>query len=149
VSGAADRGAAPTRVVALRFLVRLLVFGTVGTLAAVTIAYLAWHNLPYEAMGRYTPEERFLFWEGSMWLLALAFAFFGLAAMAGTSDMLGRHGVPAIYYGSRADDHALRQMKDDIAGRSLFTNLPWVPWTMLGIAVPLVVLAVVARSQAG
>jgi hypothetical protein len=138
-----------TRVVALRFALRLLFFALAGGSVAAAIAYLAWHHLPYEAMARHTPEERFFFWEGVMWLLALALGFFGLAAMAGTSDMMGRHGVPAIIYGSRADDHALRQMKDDIAGRSLFTNLPWVPWTMLGIAVPLAVIAGVARGQLG
>ena len=59
--------------------IALLVGGT-ALLAAAT-AWVLWTSLPYEQLERYTAGERFMLWEGVVWLLALVLGFLGLSCV--------------------------------------------------------------------
>jgi len=133
----------------LRFGIRFAVFALAGLAVALLIAYAAWNHLPYETVARHTPEERFFFWEGVMWMLALAGIFFGLASLGSATDLFSRHGSAQEMYVTRSDAHARRTLMEGIRGRTLYSDIPWVPWTLLSIGIALAVIAAVARARLG
>lgn len=51
-----------------------------GAVLALLTACVLWVSLPYERFLRVSAAERFLFWEGVVWLIALVLGFLMLAA---------------------------------------------------------------------
>lgn len=117
--------------------VLLLSIAVAGALASAS-----WQFLPYEALHREDPAERFLLWEAMMWMAGLAAAGFGAAAWFGSTDLYGVGGDP---YTTRAADHIRIQVQDGVRGRMLFTDLPAVPWMMMGTGLALILIAVIVR----
>jgi hypothetical protein len=146
---AEERRRSVRRVRLLRFAIRLTVFSLAGLVVAGLVAYAAWHHLPYETLDRHEPDERFFFWEGVMWMLALAFTFFGLAALGNATDLYSRQGSAQELYVTRSDAHARRTMMEGIRGRTLFADVPYVPWAMLSLGLALALLAAIARARLG
>lgn len=116
---------------------------TISVALASTLGLAAWYLLPYEALEQRTPEEQFVLWESIMWMVGLALSFFGAAAFFGSSDMYGHAGDP---YLNRSADHIRIQVQQGVRGRMLFTDLPSVPWFMIGTGTAVLVLTVVTRS---
>jgi hypothetical protein len=137
------------RATLLRISIRFAVFALAGLAVAAIVAYAAWHHLPYDALDRQTAEEQFFFWEGVMWMLALAFTFFGLAALGNATDLYSRQGSAQDIYVTRSDAHARRTMMEGIRGRTLFSDVPYVPWAMVSLGLALALLVAVARAQLG
>lgn len=114
--------------------------------AAGALAAASWQFLPYEALRRDGPPERFLLWEAVMWMSGLAMTGFGAAAWFGSTDLYGGGGDP---YATRAADHIRTQVQQGVRGRMLFTDLPAVPWVMIGTGLALIMIAVVVRALVG
>lgn len=87
--------------------------------------------------------ERFLLWEGTLWMVGMAFVLFGVAAFFGSTDLYVGHGS---VYVNRSADHIQRQVQQGIRGRTLFSDVPAVPWVMFGLGVGLVLQAAILRS---
>jgi hypothetical protein len=113
---------------------------------ASVISLAAWHLLPYEALERGTPEAQFLLWESIMWMIGLALAFFGLAALLGSTDLAVQHGDP---HRERSAQHIRIQVQQGVRGRMLFSDLPSVPWFMMGVGMSTLVFAFAMRFLAG
>jgi hypothetical protein len=109
---------------------------------AVIFSGAAWYLLPYELLERQTPSDRFMLWEGVVWMAGLTLIFFGIAAFFGSTDMFGRTGDP---YSNRTFDHDTNRIRHGLAGRHLFTDLPAAPWIMAGIGAALIAGATVSR----
>ena len=116
---------------------------SVATAAALGLAL--WQFLPYEALRREGPAERFLLWEAVMWMSGLAAAGFGTAAWFGSTDLYGGGGDP---YMTRAADHIRIQVQQGVRGRTLFTDVPAVPWVIIGTGLALIGIAVIVRASA-
>jgi hypothetical protein len=102
----------------------------------------AWQLLPYEAFERQTPEAQFLLWESIMWMTGLVLSFFGLAAVFESTDLYAHPGDP---YLNRAAEHVRIQLQQGVRGRLLFSDLPSVPWSMIGIGLAFLLVATVVR----
>lgn len=103
--------------------------------AAGVIGFAAWHLLPYEALEATTAAQRFATWEGTMWGVGAAGFLFGLAALLNATDL----------YSPRLLEHAVQQMDDARRGRTLYSELPTLPWLLPAIGAACVLVAVVGR----
>ena len=117
----------------LRSAVLVIVIG--GSIAA-SVALGAWHLLPYEALKADTFAGRFAIWEGVMWALGLAGTLFGIAALLNATDL----------YSPRPLEQVLQQAADARRGRTLYSDLPAVPWVVLTCGLALLLAAALARS---
>lgn len=115
----------------------LMVIGIGGSVAAA-LAFGAWQLLPYEALEAQTAVQRFALWEGVMWGLGLAGALFGLAALFNATDL----------YGANTVEHVHQLAQDARRGRTLYSDLPAIPWLLLASGVALLLIAVLTRSVA-
>ncbi|HEY0020988.1 MAG TPA: hypothetical protein VGC13_32100 [Longimicrobium sp.] len=122
---------APTPI--LRSAVRIIV--TAGVIAGA-IGIGAWYLLPYEAWKAETFAERFALWEGILWALGATGTLFGIAALFNATDL----------YSPRLLEQVQQQAADALRGRTLYSDLPTVPWVLLGCGLALIVAAVVGRS---
>jgi hypothetical protein len=129
--GRAMQATASTRI--LRSAVLVIVIG--GSIAAA-VAMGAWHLLPYEALKAETSAGRFAIWEGVMWALGLGGTLFGIAALLNATDL----GSP------RPLEQVLQQAADARRGRTLYSDLPAVPWVVLTCGAALIATALVARA---
>lgn len=125
------QAAAPVR--NLRSALLMILIG--GAVAGV-LALGAWHLLPYGMLDADTLPARFAVWEGAMWGLGLAGALFGVAALLNATDL----------YSDRSLRHVKQQAHDARHGRTLYSDLPAVPWVLLAFGAALIVAAVAARS---
>lgn len=117
----------------LRSAVRVIV--TAG-LVAGAIGLAAWHLLPYEALDAETPVQRFMLWEGALWGVGATGALWGIASLFNATDL----------YSPRPLEQVLQQARDARQGRTLYSDLPSVPWVMLGCSLALILGAIVGRS---
>ncbi|WP_420130408.1 hypothetical protein [Longimicrobium sp.] len=122
---------APSRI--LRSALMVILIG--GSIAAA-LAFGAWHLLPYEALEAQTPAQRYGLWEGVMWGLGLAGTLFGLAALFNATDL----------YGANTVEHVHQLAQDARRGRTLYSDLPAVPWLLLACGVALLLIAMLTRS---
>lgn len=113
----------------------VLVIVTGGALAAA-LGFGAWHLLPYEWLDADTAAGRFAVWEGVMWGLGLAGTLFGIAALLNATDL----------YSDRTLRHVRQQGADARRGRTLYSEIPAVPWMVLACGATLILGAVAARS---
>lgn len=125
--------AAPARILRTAGLIVLVS----GATAAV-FGLAAWHLLPYEALDAKTPAQRFATWEATMWGLGVAGFLFGVAALLNATDL----------YSPRLLEHVMQQMNDARRGRTLYSELPALPWLLPSCGLALVVAAVVSRAIA-
>jgi len=125
----------------LRAILLLLVLS--AALAAL-LGFTAWHLLPYETLERDDAVTRFALWEAAMWMAGLALGLFGLAAWFGATDTGTRHGD---FYLDRSPDFIRHQVRLGIEGNVLFSDLPAIPWLMIGSGLLLVLEAVMLRSM--
>ncbi len=107
----------------------------VSGVAAAVFGFAAWHLLPYKALDATTAAQRFATWEGTMWGLGAAAILFGLAALLNATDL----------YSPRLLEHAMQQMDDARRGRTLYSDLPALPWLLPAVGVACVLVAVVGR----
>jgi hypothetical protein len=110
----------------------------VGGSIAGAVAFGAWHLLPYEAWKAATFAQRFAVWEGLMWALGIAGTLFGVAALLNATDL----------YSRRPLEQVLQQASDARRGRTLYSDLPALPWLLLGCGLALLLIAALARSVA-
>lgn len=129
--GRAMQATAPARI--LRSAVLVIVIG--GSIAAA-LGVGAWYLLPYGALKADTFAGRFAIWEGVMWGLGLAGTLFGIAALLNATDLSA----------PRPLEQVLQQAADARRGRTLYSDLPGVPWVVLACGLALLLAAVVARS---
>jgi hypothetical protein len=122
---------APTPI--LRSAVRIIV--TAGVIAGA-IGIGAWYLLPYEAWKAETFAERFALWEGVLWALGATGTLFGVAALFNATDL----------YSPRLLEQVQQQAADALRGRTLYSDLPTIPWVLLVCGLALIVAAVVGRS---
>jgi hypothetical protein len=120
----------------VRTILLVLLFLGTGALAAFGVSIGLRAFLPYESLGRSTAEERFLLWEGVMWMLGLAMVFFGGAGAFGTL-----HLIPLW----RPSFDEIRSFAHDLAPKPYRGSL--APWWVLVTGAVLLVLAVHARAQ--
>jgi heme/copper-type cytochrome/quinol oxidase subunit 2 len=113
----------------------LLLFLGSCVLFAGSLAALSWTYLPYDLLERYTPEERFLVWEGVVWLFALLFTFMGVSAILEVAGLRVREAGAELV-------HRLRSFH----GGSVLENGPAIaPWWMLTCGSLLMVIGTAAR----
>jgi hypothetical protein len=117
----------------LRTAVMVVLIG--GSIAAA-VALGAWHLLPYEALAAQTPAQRYGLWEGVMWGLGLAGTLFGMAALLNATDLSGANTV----------EHVHQLAQDARRGRTLYSDLPALPWMLLSCGAALLLIAVLVRS---
>jgi hypothetical protein len=120
------RGARRTTEPVIRFV------GGAAGLAIVT-GWVLWIALPYEQLRRYTPDVRFLLWEGVAWLLALVLGFLGLSCVLQV-------------VGSRIGTGVKRQLGRPGADTPLETAAALLPWAMIAYSLFLILAATFARS---
>jgi hypothetical protein len=124
---------APARI--LRSAVMLIL---VSGMIAGTVALGAWHLLPYEVWKAASFAQRFAIWEGLMWALGSAGTLFGVAALFNATDLSG----------PRPLEQVLQQAGDARRGRTLYSDLPALPWLLLACGLALLLIAVSTRSVA-
>lgn len=122
---------APARI--LRSAVLVVLF---GASVAGALATGLWYLLPYEGLAAATSAQRFALWEGVMWGLGLAGTLFGVAALLNATDL----------YSRRPLEQVQQQAHDARHGRTLYSDLPGVPWMLLSCGAALLLIAVLARS---
>ena len=105
--------------------------------SAMGTAWLAWTILPYEQLRRFSPEERFLAWEGVVWLLALSAGLLGLSCVLQVVGWrLGRGIAEMVRHLAAAD-----------SGNRLGVVSAVLPWWMMTYALFLILVAGWARSS--
>lgn len=122
---------APARI--LRSVVLVMLFGAT---AGAALASGLWYLLPYESLAAVTSAQRFALWEGVMWGLGLAGTLFGVAALLNATDL----------YSSRPLAQVQQQAHDARRGRTLYSDLPALPWMLLSCGAVLLLIAVLVRS---
>jgi hypothetical protein len=120
----------------VRILHYVLLVILIGGSVAGALAFGAWHLLPYEALHADTFPGRFALWEGAMWGLGLAGTLFGCAALFNATDL----------YSDRSLRHVKQQGHDARRGRTLYSDLPAIPWLLLSSGAALLLIAVLTRS---
>jgi hypothetical protein len=111
----------------------VLLFLGGGAVAALALAAGLRAYLPYDAFARGTPGERFLFWEGVVWMIGLLLVLFGAAGAMGTLHLI-RWRLPS-------EDEFLAQIRrPDQRAPSL------LPWWALTMGIALILIAVRARA---
>jgi hypothetical protein len=119
----------------LRSAVMVILAG--GSIAGA-LAFGAWHLLPYDAWKAATFAERFAIWEGGMWGLGMAGTLFGVAALFNATDLSG----------PRLLEQVQQQASDARRGRTLYSDLPALPWIVLSCGASLLLIAVIVRAVA-
>jgi hypothetical protein len=122
---------APARI--LRSVVLVILF---GASVAGALASGLWYLLPYESLAAETSAQRFALWEGVMWGLGLAGTLFGVAALLNATDL----------YSDRLLAQVKQQAHDARRGRTLYSDLPALPWMLLSCGAAILLIAVVVRS---
>lgn len=118
-----------------RILKAVLFFGS-SALVAFGLAAGLREYLPYEGLRRFTEEERFMAWEGALWMLGLVMVFFGGAGAIGTLHLL-RLGFPA--------PEEIRNFARDMRPPKPAFSLG--PYWMISTGALLLAIAIVARAQ--
>ena len=113
-----------------------LLLMVIGAIAAAALGVGAWHLLPYEALEARTFADRFAIWEGVMWGLGAAGTLFGMAALLNATDLSA----------PRPLEQVQQQAVDARRGRTLYSDLPALPWMLLSCGAALIVAAVLVRS---
>jgi hypothetical protein len=108
----------------------------IGGCAAGALAFGAWHLLPYQAWKAATFAQRFAIWEGGMWGLGIAGTLFGVAALLNATDLSS----------PRLLEQVQQQAADARRGRTLYSDLPALPWLLLACGVALLLIAAVVRA---
>lgn len=108
----------------------------IGGLVAGALAFGAWHLLPYESLDAATPGQRFAIWEGLMWGLGIGGTLFGVAALLNATDLSSPRPLEQVF----------QQASDARRGRTLYSDLPAIPWILLSCGVALILVAGVGRS---
>lgn len=129
-------GRAMQSTTATRILRTALLVIVIGGSVAAALGVGAWHLLPYAALKADTAAGRFAIWEGAMWGLGLAATLFGMAALLNATDLSSIRSLHQV----------TQQAHDARQGRTLYSDLPAVPWVLLACGVALLVVAVAARS---
>ncbi len=124
---------APAPAPILRSVVLVVRFG--GSVAGALASGL-WYLLPYESLAAATSAQRFALWEGVMWGLGLAGTLFGVAALLNATDL----------YSSRPLAQVQQQADDARRGRTLYSDLPALPWLLLSCGAALLLIVVLVRS---
>lgn len=124
---------APVSARILRSVVLVILFG--GSVAGALASGL-WYLLPYESLAAETWAQRFTLWEGVMWGLGLAGTLFGVAALLNATDL----------YSDRLLVQVKQQVHDARRGRTLYSDLPALPWMLLSCGAALLLIAVLVRS---
>jgi hypothetical protein len=115
----------------------------IGLCVAAVAGFAVWHLLPYGALERESAADRFLLWEAVMWMSGLALMFFGASAWFGSTDLYASHGDA---YVNRTSDHIRLQLQAGAQGRGLFSDIPSVPWLMMGMGAGLALQAAILRA---
>jgi hypothetical protein len=118
-----------------RALLALLFFGS-SVLVACGLAAGLRELLPYDSLRRFTAEERFMAWEGVLWMAGLAMVLLGGAGVLGTLHLL-RMRIPGP---GEVRDFA----RDLLPSPHRFSLAPW--W-MVSTGAVLIFLALHARAQ--
>ena len=116
----------------------LLVLLFLGSSALAAFALFAGLRelLPYESFEKRTAEERFLFWEGVLWMLGLAMVFLGGAGAFGTL-----HLVPLTF----PSYLEIRSYERDLRPRPYRFTL--APWWVLSTGAVLLILVLTSRGS--
>lgn len=114
----------------------VLLFFVSSVLVAAALAYGFQEFFPYEFVRRTSPEQRFLVWEGLLWMSGLVLILFGFGAALGSLHLLNQRmpGLDEIHSFARSIHER----------RFQFSLLPW--W-MLCTGAILLSLAIHARAQ--
>ena len=107
-----------------------------GAAVGAVVGLGAWHLLPYEALQAHTAAQRYGLWEGVMWALGLAGTLFGLAALLNATDLSGANTV----------EHVHQLAQDARRGRTLYSDLPALPWLLLACGLALIAVALAGRA---
>lgn len=130
-----DRTLRPS-VPARRRLLMVLAFFVSSAAAALAVCTGLRELLPYEALDRHTAGERFVAWEGFVWMLGLAMVFLGGAWALGTLH---------LWYRRIPHELEIRSYARDLRPPPLRGSL--VPWWVLSTGAVLLALAIHARAQ--
>ena len=109
----------------------VLLFTASAISVAAGVSALAWRYLPYETLERFTPADRFIVWEGVVWLFALVSIFLASAVIL---EVRGWR-IDAALGDLSAE---FRRREDDVI-RISPAILPWwvlacgIVWMMIGI----------------
>ncbi|HEX5872308.1 MAG TPA: hypothetical protein VFY65_17890 [Longimicrobium sp.] len=125
------QASARTRI--LRSAVLVVLF---GASVAGALASGLWYLLPYESLHAGTAAQRFALWEGVMWGLGLAGTLFGIAALLNATDL----------WSLRPLEQVQQQAHDAHRGRTLYSDLPAIPWLLLACGVGILLIAALGRS---
>jgi hypothetical protein len=117
----------------------LTAFVASAALVATGIASLAWRYLPYTRLERFSADERFLLWEGVVWLFALLFTFLGLASILEVLGLRIREGMAE--FGRLLRGFELKNLP--VTGPAI------LPWWMLTCGLILMLIGIVTRLLAG
>jgi hypothetical protein len=104
--------------------------------SAMAFAALAWAFLPYERLERFTPEARFLAWEGVVWLFALLLGFLGLTCVLQVVGGRLREGVGEL----------LRHLSGEDTNNPVEVVAAVLPWWMMACGGFLALIGVLARA---
>jgi hypothetical protein len=108
----------------------------IGGAIAGALAFGAWHLLPYDVWKAASFAQRFAVWEGLMWGLGIVGTLFGAAALFNATDLSA----------PRPLEQVLQQASDAYRGRTLYSDLPALPWIVLSCGAALLLIAAVVRS---
>ncbi len=104
--------------------------------SAAATAWLAWAYLPYERLERFSPGERFLAWEGVVWLIALVLGFLGLACVLQVVGWRIGAGIAGL----------VRRLSSADGEHPLVVVSAVLPWWMMAYAIFLILIGSWARS---
>jgi hypothetical protein len=125
---------------AVRLVARpLALFLGVCASSATGAAGLAWMYLPYEQLERFSPQERFLAWEGVVWLLALGLGLLGISCVLQVVGYRVQDGFAEL----------ARHLTAPESDSPLVVVSAVLPWGMITCGLFLVLIAVMARSLVG
>jgi len=115
----------------------LLLVGT-SALAALMTSALAWTSLPYEQLERFTASERFLLWEGVIWMLALALGMLGVSMVLQVVGWRVHDGLFELK----------RRLSEPFADNPIVVTSAVAPWWMIAYSLFLITVATAARAAA-
>ncbi len=104
--------------------------------SAMATAALAWAFLPYEAMGRFSPEVRFLAWEGVVWLIAMVLGFLGITCVLQVAGGRLRQGIAEL----------VRHLVAPRSDNPIVVVAALLPWGMIAYGLFLALIGVLARA---
>ena len=103
---------------------------------AIAAAWLAWMYLPYERLERFSPEERFLAWEGVVWLMALVLGLLGVSCVLQVMGWRLRKGMGEL----------VRHLAAPRSDNPVVVVSAVLPWWMIAHGGFLILIATLARS---